>query len=93
MISMSMGKLFEFSRQPVGVFFRYVSDGKGEDGRIAVRVDCEDFFFDLYIMLFGSFAKKDHFIRLLNPVFFRRPKIERVHARNEIDASDEAFFK
>ena len=75
MISMSMGRFFEFSHEPGGVLFRHVEDWEGKDGRITVRVDFENFFFNFFVILLDGFTKEDRFIRLFNVILSGWPEV------------------
>ncbi len=93
MIGMSRGSRFKLSGEPVGVVFGHVEDGEGEDGRVIVRMDFENFFFYRFVMFFDSFAKEDNFIRFFDPVIYRRPEIERAHAGNDINTPRESLLE
>lgn len=70
-----------------------MDDWEGENCRIAVGVDFEDFFFDFFVMLLGGFAKEDRFIGLFDMVLPRWPEVLGVHAGDNVDAPHEAFFE
>ena len=93
MNGMSRSRIFDFFCKPGGVFFGHVEDGEGEDGRVAVGVDFEYFFFYRFVMLFDGFAKQDNFIGLFDVILPRRPEVQGMHAGNDVDAPHEAFFE
>lgn len=93
MNGMSRERIVEFSHEPGGVLFGHVEDGEGKDGRIAVRVDFENFFFYFFVVLLDGFAKEDHLIGFFNVVLPRRPEVKSMHTGNDINAPHEAFFQ
>ncbi len=70
-----------------------MENGDSEDGRVAVRVDFEYFFFYCFVVLFDGFTKEDHFIGFFDVVLSGRPEVLRVHGGNDVDTPREPFFE